>query len=105
MGSNILNEITVLGGAHNNGLGIIRSLGEAGYQTFFISIGSKKNYVRKSKYIIFSWYAENEKMLLQALLREFNDSTLPPILIPSDDNSTSILDRNFNFIKRKIYSS
>lgn len=51
MGSDIPNKIIVLGGAHHNGLGIVRSLGEVGNSVYFISVDSERNFVTKSKYI------------------------------------------------------
>lgn len=49
----INNNVIVIGGTHHNSLGVIRSLGERGYNVEFINynIGGRFDYVAKSKYI------------------------------------------------------
>lgn len=48
-----MNKVIVIGGTHHNSLGVIRSLGERGYNVEFINfnIGERFDYVAKSKYI------------------------------------------------------
>ena len=46
------NRILVIGGSHHNTLGVVRSLGQRGYQVDLITIGnSKERYVSSSKYV------------------------------------------------------
>ena len=49
-----MNNVIVIGGTHHNSLGVIRSLGERGYNVEFVNYnaGGKFDYVAKSKYII-----------------------------------------------------
>lgn len=45
-------NIIVIGGDHHNALGVIRSLGEAGYGVELITIGNlRKHYISASKYV------------------------------------------------------
>lgn len=92
----IPNRIIVIGGNHHNGLGIIRSLGEIGCRVFFIAISSSKSYVTKSKYLEDFWYAEKETDLINIILNEFSQDDIKPIIIPADDYTASIVDKNIN---------
>lgn len=47
-----MKRVIVIGGAHHNSLGVIRALGERGYEVEFINFKAvKSDYVSKSKYI------------------------------------------------------
>lgn len=98
----IPNSIVVLGGNHHNGLGIIRSLGEIGCKLFFIAISTRKSYVTKSKYIEKSWYAESEQDVLNIIFDNFSQENTKSIIIPSDDYTASIVDRNLNLLSKEF---
>ena len=47
-----MNKVIVIGGTHHNSLGVIRALGERGYEVEFVNfcpVG--KDFVSKSKYV------------------------------------------------------
>lgn len=92
------NEVIVLGSNHHNPLGIIRSLGEAGVKSYFISINSPKNFVSKSKYLLKTWQVSTEQELIHLLINNFEDSKKKPIIIPSDDYSAGLIDKNLNLL-------
>lgn len=94
----IPNKIIILGGNHHNGLGIIRSLGEVGCRIFFISLGVEKNFVVKSRYLEKYWTVFNEEELLDVILNYFGNDKIKPIIIPSDDRSAAIIDKNINIL-------
>lgn len=98
MDKKIPNKIIVLGGNHHNGLGIIRSLGEMGIGVYFIAIGVKKSFVVKSKYIKRYWIVEQEKEVLDILIQNFGKDQFKSIIIPSDDNSATIIDENLDYL-------
>lgn len=100
--SRIPNRIIVLGGNHHNGLGIIRSLGEAGCRVYFIAISSSKSYVTKSKYLEDFWYVEAELDLINIILEKFSKDVIKPIIIPSDDYTASVVDKNINKLKESF---
>ncbi|MGF7057744.1 hypothetical protein [Brassicibacter mesophilus] len=102
MEKRILNKIIVLGGAHHNGLGIIRSLGENGIPVYFISVNSAKNYVTKSKYVKKSWFVSGEDEIIELLFGEFNGESHLPIIFPSDDYSARFLDKNLKELNNKF---
>lgn len=93
--SGITNKIIVLGGAHHNGLGIIRSLGEVGYSVYFISINSKQNFVTKSKYIK-KWWSASEEDVISLIINIFGNEKHSPVILPSDDLTANILDSNYD---------
>jgi len=102
------NKIVVIGKNHHNALGIIRSLGEYGFELYFICLDMEKSFVRKSKYIKESWCIEDDFELFALLKSKFiyKNNT---ILMPADDFATSILDSNLeelskNFILPNINS-
>ncbi|MBV1817959.1 ATP-grasp domain-containing protein [Clostridium cochlearium] len=98
MGGDIPNKIIVLGGAHHNGLGIVRSLGEVGNSVYFISVDSERNFVTKSKYIK-KWWSVSGGKLLEFLKTKFKSEVFLPILIPSDDYTANLLDLNRDSLK------
>ncbi len=95
----IKNNIVVLGSNHHNGLGIIRSLGEYGCRVSFINVTGGKSFVTKSKYLDKSWNVNNEIEVIDILLNEFQDEMNKTIILPADDYSASIIDKNINFLK------
>ncbi|PAD40399.1 ATP-grasp domain-containing protein [Terribacillus sp. 7520-G] len=95
----IPNKIIVIGGNHHNGLGIIRSLGEIGCSVYFISYQSESNFVSKSKYLKDYWSVGKFEEFLHILKKEFGQEKYTPIIIPSDDNTTSLLDSNLDLLK------
>ncbi|WP_100010094.1 ATP-grasp domain-containing protein [Lentibacillus sediminis] len=100
--AHIQNEVIVLGGNHHNELGIIRSLGEVGCKVYFIAVNVKNSFVVKSKYITDYWFAFEEDDLLDILLQKFSDGKLKPIIIPSNDDTVAILDKNLDVLKKKF---
>lgn len=97
------NKIIVLGGAHHNGLGIIRSLGEIGYNIYFISLICEGNYVTKSKYIKKSWLLSSEEEIVEVLFKEFQGDSKKTIIIPSDDWSAHFIDLNYKILKDEFF--
>lgn len=100
--SQVTNKVIVLGGNHHNGLGIIRSLGEAGINVSYIVFGKEKNYVIKSKYLKKYWYATSEGHFIDILHTHFQKTEEQKgILIPSDDYTAALIDKNINKLKGK----
>jgi D-aspartate ligase len=95
----IKNKIVVIGGNHHNGLGIIRSLGEYGCRVSLIVVGEGKSFVTKSRYLEKRWIVNNETKVLSILLNEFNDKENKTIILPADDYSASLIDKNINKLK------
>lgn len=77
-------DVIILGSAHQNSLGMIRSLKKSGHDIYYLYYDKTDNFVSKSKYLINSWYVENENEMLNFLKYEFKISR-KTIILPSDD--------------------
>lgn len=98
MGRVIRNKVIVVGISHTNALGIIRSLGEFGCEVYFITLSNTKSFVTKSRYLSKFWHARDGQHIIDLILNEFKDEVEKPIIIPADDTSASIIDRNINLL-------
>src|SRR5699024_12195158 len=55
-------------------------------------------FVVKSKYIKRYWIVEKEKKILDILIQNFGKDQYKSIIIPSDDNSATIIDENLDYL-------
>ena len=93
----IRKKAVVIGGDHQNTLGIIRSLGEAGLDVSAVITEKKYSFVSKSKYLKKYWLVEeDEDAILQILLSAFADEKEKIVVIPGSDFAQMFLDRNFD---------
>lgn len=97
----IKNEVVIIGGNHHNMLGIIRMLGEKGIYSNAIIINSNRYaFVKKSKYLKkFDIIEENEKIIIELLLKKYINENYKTILIPSSDFAESLIDANYDELK------
>ena len=96
-------QIIVIGsGNHHNTLGVIRSLGEAGFNFELITFGNaKKNYVASSKYVtIHHAFSDVEEII--HFLKERKSSSKKEIILSCADIVTEQL--NFLHGTRTFYS-
>lgn len=96
-----LGNVIIIGGNHHNGLGLLRSLGEVSFNLYYIAYKSKKSFVTKSKYLKGYWYAENMGELMAILNTNFRN-VHPTIILPANDECSSILDQNYQELSRKF---
>ena len=96
------NNIIVISTNHHNGLGIIRSLGEAGYNVYLLVLSERKSFITKSKYISKYWYVKDDFEVIELLKKEFISQKFKHIIFPADDISTSIIDRNVSLLEGKF---
>ena len=97
-------KVTIIGRGYNNRLALLRPIGELGYEISVIVL--EKNVKRPidcySKYVS-NWYIcpeEEEECLVGVLMTNCIDLKQKVILIPSDDFSVSVLDQNYNKLKK-----
>lgn len=92
-----MNRIIVIGsGNHHNTLGVIRALGEFGYEVELITYGkSRKNYVASSKYVTAHHVIKNIEDLTTFLLSR-NKSSVKDIIISCADAVTEHLNINMS---------
>lgn len=98
-----MQRIVIIGRGFTSRLGQIRSLGKLGYAVELIILDSskKKTIDSYSKYVrkIYLCYGNDENRLLQILLKESKDECQKVVLIPVNDFSASVLDRNYKVLK------
>ncbi|ADE83730.1 hypothetical protein PRMUPPPA20_20750 [Xylanibacter ruminicola] len=90
-------QVFVVGGNHHNILGVMRSLGEKGVNSYVIIETKDKNpYVAKSRYIKQCWIVENEPIVLEVLRAEAGKHGDKPVIIACADNLSSLLDMHYD---------
>lgn len=90
-------EIVVLGMNYSTPLGVIRSLGEAGYLVNAVIINSNKkecNILGSSKYVkhLHIQAHKDDRLLVNYLKETYKDNKLK-ILLPTDDYTTAVIDK------------
>ena len=88
----------VWGTNHNNALGLVWSLGEAGHDVYLILLRSDINYVDKSKYVKQCIYIDSYeyKTVIEAVKRVVKLLLGKPILFSTDDDGASLINENYN---------
>ena len=97
--------VVVLSRNYSTGLSVIRSLGAAGYTVDLVAsaykpgtsrIASSSKYVRKSVEVVSAKVKEGEgdDGLLNELLKYAGQNEQKPVIFPTDDYTTSIMDQN-----------
>lgn len=96
-------RVIIIGYGFSSRLGIIRSLGELGYEIYVIAVeGNKKPIDCYSKYVkkFFLSYGNKSDEILRILLEECTDKRHKPIVIPINDFSASVVDLNLETLSR-----
>lgn len=96
--------VVVLSRVYSTGLSVIRSLGAAGYTVDLVAsaykagtsaIAANSKYVRKSVEVVSKKVKDGEDTeLLNELLKYAGQNEKKPILFPTDDYTTSVMDMN-----------
>lgn len=97
--------VIVLGRNYSTGLSVIRSLGAAGYTVDFVASAYKKGdskvaacskYVRNSVEVVSKKVkdGDNDYGLLNEILKYADKCESKPVLFPTDDYTTSVMDMN-----------
>jgi predicted ATP-grasp superfamily ATP-dependent carboligase len=90
------NEILVIGGNHQNTLGIIEALGNRGlYPYVIINDSRKSSYVLKSKYVKRGWIFQKNIDIIDCLIRNFSCLPQKTVVIACSDNMASLLSDNY----------
>lgn len=95
-------KVVVIGYGYTSRLGVIRSLGEMGYEITCIVTDCMKPIDKYSKYSkeYYFTYGNSEERLLQILNEQCISSDQKVILIPLNDFSSSVLDKNIDSLSR-----
>ena len=88
-------DAVVIGNEHYNTLGLIRSVGEAGYRCHYIEIGNNGYYVKHSKYIT-SYYHCNEDLEIIHIIKQITMSSDGKCCVfPASDRIALLLDKHY----------
>lgn len=97
------NKILVFGANTYNMLGIVRSLGIAGYKPICVILNSKSGLVYDSKYPQKKVFVENKEKGLEYIIEKFSTENHKPFILTNDDQISSLLDENYDNIKDNFY--
>lgn len=84
---------------HYNPLGVIRSLGEAGFNPIAIIIKGGPHLASKSKYLSKVYYVENREHGLKILLKEYSGCMEKVFVYACDDTTEEFLDNHYEELK------
>ncbi|MGQ1909306.1 ATP-grasp domain-containing protein [Marinifilum sp. RC60d5] len=99
----VRNKVIVLGFNHINALGIVRSLGEESIKPICVLYGSKSGMIFSSKYPSIVVHVDTVEEGLKFILDNFLNECLKPIIICSNDETASIIDKNYSKLKNDFY--
>lgn len=86
-------EILILGGNHQNPLGVIEALGRKGLRSHVIVVGGcKKSFVLRSKYVKRGWICGSYEEALSCIREQFSQATKPLVAYACSDDAASFFD-------------
>ena len=94
-------KVIIIGDLHHNMLGVVRSLGEAGILSYLIAYDNINKFVLESRYIANYNLVNNDKEIIELLIKEFNNESQKPVIICTSDNAATLIDRNYNILESK----
>lgn len=97
-------RVLVIGGNHQNPLGVIEALGQKGILSDVIVWGKcRKSFVLKSKYVDRSWICHTDKDVITAILNNFTDTEHKAVAIACSDDAASLLNDYSEVLERFLY--
>ena len=99
----IKNKVIVFGSNNLNFLGIVRSLGEKHIKPICVLLSLDHGYVFDSKYPSKCVYADSMEDGLDYIVQNYNNEKVKPIILPSEDNTSSYVDLHYGELRDKYY--
>lgn len=97
------NKVLVIGGDHQNTLGVIEALGQKGVRSHVIILGYVQNsFVLKSKYVEKGWICEDEDAVVSSILNSFKPKWKKSVAIACCDDAANILDSHYDQFKQLL---
>ena len=97
------NKVLIIGGDHQNTLGVIEALGQKGVRSDVIILGhSKSSFVLKSKYVINGWICKDENEVVSCIRNHFKEGEIKAVAIACCDDAANILDKNYDELQSLI---
>jgi predicted ATP-grasp superfamily ATP-dependent carboligase len=97
-------KVIIIGSAsEHNTLGVVRSLGDNNINIYAILTHEDGLYVNYSKYIISYWLVKKSYIeILQILNKNFTNSKIKPLLLPTSDFAIKFIDQNIDYLKNNF---
>ncbi|MCF0111864.1 MAG: hypothetical protein HUJ58_08175, partial [Erysipelotrichaceae bacterium] len=100
-------RVVVLGKNHSTPLGVIRSLGVNGYtlDVFYVAKTENESHVLKgSKYVskVMEIVGRYDEDIVNMLMKEYESATETLVLFPTDDYTSSLIDRNRDVLSTRF---
>lgn len=93
------NEVLVIGGDHQNPLGVVESLASKGIHPFVIVYEDcRDSFVLKSKFIKKGWICRNSDSAIRCILDNFSHFPQKMVAITCSDNAASLLNDNLDIL-------
>lgn len=90
-----MNKVIVIGGDHHNTLGVIRGLGERRICSDLVLVApSGITFVDSSKYVTKNYRIDDDKDLVELLLKEYGSEQEKAVVICCSDTSSGVIDDN-----------
>lgn len=97
------NRVLVIGGNHQNTLGVIEALGQKGVRSCVIILGHiNGSFVLKSKYVEKGWICEDEEAVVSSILTGFKPVERKAIAIACSDDAANILDAHYEQLNKLL---
>ena len=94
------NKILIIGGNHQNPLGVIEALGQKGLRPYvIINCSNRSSFVLKSKYIQKGWICTTDDETVNCILKNFCNTSDKTVVITCNDNMASLLSDHYDKFK------
>lgn len=97
------NRALVIGGDHQNTLGVIEALGQKGVRSYVIILGhANSSFVLKSKYVVDGWICAGEDDVVSCIQNHFKTGERKAVAIACCDDAINILDSHNEQLKQLL---
>lgn len=97
------NKVLVIGGDHQNTLGVIEALGQKDVCSYVIILGHvQSSFVLRSKYVVEGWICQDERDVMSCIQSHFKEDGKKAVTIACCDDAANILDANYEQIKHLL---
>ena len=93
-------KVLVIGGDHQNTLGVVEALGQKGVCSHVIILGHcLSSFVLKSKYVVEGWICQDENEVVSCIHSHFKGEGKKAVAIACCDDAANILDKNYELLQ------
>lgn len=96
-------DTIVLGTNHNNTLGLVWSLGEAGHKVTLLLYEGKNCYVNKSKYVSKTYFIGIQDNVIELIKQVASESENKPVVFVANDKDATLLNEHYAELEDVCY--